>query len=128
MKFSWTGEIAHSVDRKYVRVCRLIEQNLQKQQKGTVLANFDAKVNFCPVLMDEEMRQYFPARSKTDKKDNVYYCSPQLNYRLFISGTFEEQLGNCLDELLLADEPLKNLGATPEQRVVYREVLEGMRI
>jgi len=127
MEFSWTGEVTQRVDKNYVRVCQHIEQTLKARQKGTVLESLTAEVNFCPILMDEDLRQYYPARSSTDKKDSVYYCCPQLNYRLFVSGTFEEQLGNCIDELLLADEPLKVLGATPEQREVYRDILEEIR-
>jgi hypothetical protein len=127
MKFSCTGEVSQSVFKKKVRVCSFIEQNLLQQQEGTVLDAYDAEVHFCPILMDDNLIQYYPARSNTDKKEKVFYCCPQLNYRLFKSGSFEDQLGNCIDELLLADKPLKTLGATPEQRAAYREILESIR-
>lgn len=76
MEFSWTGEVMSRVDKKYSRMCRYIENKFFELQCDTSLMDFDAKVNFCPILMDENRLPHFPARSKLDKKGRVFLLQP----------------------------------------------------
>ena len=84
-------------------------------------------MSFCPILMPEERRQYFPARSKLARKNRVIYCSPQLDDDVFLSDDLKGQLHNCIDELLKAAGPLEKLGASEEQVRAYTALLEDMR-
>lgn len=108
-------------------MCRYIEKKFNELQQGTSLEHFDAKVSFCPILMDVTLRQYYPARSRLDRKNRIYYCCPQLDYDLFLTDNLRGQLNNCIDELLKAAEPLRKLGATDEQVQDYIDLFEKMR-
>ncbi len=108
-------------------MCRYIEKKFNELQQGTSLEHFDAKVSFCPILMNERLRQYCPARSRLDRKNRIYYCCPQLDYDLFLTDNLRGQLNNCIDELLKAAEPLRKLGATDEQVQDYIDLFEKMR-
>lgn len=129
MEYSWTGELGENneVFKSYVRMMRYIEKKIAEGQKGTSLEDLDAEVSFCPILMPEERRQYYPARSRLDRKNRVFYCSPQLDYDVFLSGDLKGQLNNCIEELLEAAEPLRKLGASEQQIQDYVEMLESMR-
>ena len=68
-----------------------------------------------PIVMPKGMRERYPERSKLRKKERVYLCAPQLNYEVFVNGSFEDQLKEYLRGIALSAPHLKGLGATPEQ-------------
>lgn len=127
MKFSWTGEVSARVDRQYVRVCEYLERSFNRELNASSLSTSSVEINFCPVLMDAELRQYYPARSKISKSEGVYYCCPQLDFDVFLHGSFEAQVENCLAELKASGEYLRRLGMNSEELLELQGILSRMR-
>jgi hypothetical protein len=69
------------------------------------------------------LRDRYPARSKLLKKKRVYDCAPQLDYEIFIGGTFEGQLREYLRGIADSAPHLASLGATPEQIKEFEHIL-----
>lgn len=57
------------------------------------------------------------------RKERLYDCAPQLNYRVFVSGTFKEQLQEYLRGLAEAVPHLKDLGANDDQVEEFENIL-----
>jgi hypothetical protein len=69
------------------------------------------------------MRQRYPARSRLRKKERIYDCAPQLNYEVFVDGTFEGQLQEYIRGIAESTPHLAGLGATPEQIEDFRRIM-----
>lgn len=73
--------------------------------------------------MPESMRERYPARSRLRKKQRVYDCSPQLDYDLFVSGTFERQVREYAMGITREIPKLKGLGASDAQIAEFATIL-----
>jgi hypothetical protein len=60
---------------------------------------------------------------KLRKKERIYDCAPQLNYEVFVKGTFEDQLKEYLRGIALSAPRLAGLGATPQQITAAERIL-----
>jgi hypothetical protein len=87
------------------------------------LATLEGKLRYVPIVMPEGMRQRYPARSKLRKKERVYDCAPQLNYDVFVEGTFADQLQEYLRGIAESAPHLAGLGATPEQIEDFNKIM-----
>jgi hypothetical protein len=87
------------------------------------LATLEGMLRYVPIVMPEGMRQRYPARSKLRKKERVYDCSPQLNYEVFVEGSFEDQLREYLRGIAESAPHLAGLGATPEQIEDFNKIM-----
>jgi Salmonella virulence plasmid 65kDa B protein len=67
----------------------------------------------------------YPERSKLRKKQPIYDSAPQLNYEVFVKGSFEDQLKEYLRGIALSAPHLVGLGATPEQVEDFKRILES---
>jgi len=105
------------------RVRHAVEPFLKIQFCSSSLAKIDGKIRFIPIIMPEELRVRYPARSKLRKKERIYDCSPQLEYNVFVSGTFEAQLREYLRGIAESAPYLAGLGATPEQIKDFEEIM-----
>lgn len=77
--------------------------------------------------MPEGMAQRYPARSKLRRKECTYDCAPQLNFEVFVEGSFEEQLREYLNGIELSAPHLAALGASSEQVAEFERILrEGV--
>jgi hypothetical protein len=73
-------------------VRRNVEPYLNAAFAASSLASLECKLRYVPIIMPEGMRERYPARSKLLKKERIYDCAPQLDYDIFVDGTFEDQL------------------------------------
>jgi hypothetical protein len=103
---------------------RFVEPYLNAEFAKSSLAKLEGKLRYVPIVMPEGMRQRYPERSKLRKKQRIYDCSPQLNYEVFVDGTFEDQLKEYLRGIALSAPHLKGLGATPEQIADFNRIME----
>jgi hypothetical protein len=71
------------------------------------------------------MRERYPARSKLRKKEWLFDCAPQLNYGVFVEGSFEDQLREYLQGIAQSSPHLAALGASPEQIAEFEVILES---
>jgi hypothetical protein len=115
VKFWASTEVFKNAFEAEDKVRRAVQSHLNVALANSNLASFEAMLRYVPVVMPEGMRQRYPARSKLRKKERIYDCAPQLNYDVFVSGSFEAQLREYLQGLSEAAPHLAKLGATPEQ-------------
>jgi hypothetical protein len=103
---------------------RCVEAYLNRELAASSLATIEAELRYVPIVMPKGMRERYPERSKLRKKERVYLCAPQLNYEVFVNGTFEDQLKEYLRGIALSAPHLKGLGATPEQIADFNRILD----
>jgi len=104
-------------------VRRSVEPYLNAILAQSCLSALDCKIRYVPIVMPAGMRERYPARSKLRKKERVYLCAPQLNYEVFVDGSFEDQLREYLRGLEEVAPHLPKLGATPEQVAEFSAIL-----
>lgn len=75
--------------------------------------------------MPDGMRERYPARSKSRKKQRIYDCAPQLDYDVFVRGSFEDQLKEYLRGISLSILHLADFGATGRQIEDFQKILDG---
>jgi hypothetical protein len=63
-----------------------------QRRRRSSLATLNVKLRYIPIVMPEGMRERHPARSKLRENERIYDCAPQLNYEVFVEGSFEDQL------------------------------------
>lgn len=105
------------------KVRRCVDPFLNAAFAETSLATLQCELHYVPIVMSEGMRERYPARSKLRKKEQLYNCSPQLNYEVFVSGTFEDQLQEYLRGIAESAPYLAKLGATPEQTDDFNKIM-----
>jgi hypothetical protein len=69
------------------------------------------------------MRERYPARSKLRKRERICDCAPQLDYDVFVEGSFEYQLREYLRGITESAPHLAGLGATPEQIEDFNKIV-----
>lgn len=104
---------------------RCVEAHLNQEFAKSSLATLDAKLRYVPIVMPDGLRQRYPERSKLRKKQKIYDCAPQLDYEVFVSGSFADQLKEYLRGIALSAPHLKGLGATPQQIEDFNRILDG---
>jgi len=52
--------------------------------------------------MPERLHTRYPARSEVLKEQRIYDCAPILDYRVFLEGSFEDQLQENLRGIALS--------------------------
>jgi hypothetical protein len=57
------------------------------------------------------------------KKERIYDCAPQLDYEVFVGGSFEAQLREYLRGISESAPHLVGLGATPQQIEEFERIL-----
>ena len=57
------------------------------------------------------------------KKERIYDCAPQLNYEVFVEGSFEDQLREYLRGIADSAPYLAGLGATLEQIEDFNKIM-----
>jgi hypothetical protein len=104
-------------------VRRGVEPFLNLKFASSSLAALNGKLRYVPIIMPDGLRERYPARSKLLKKDRVYDCAPQLDYEVFVSGTFEDQLREYVRGIAESAPHLAGLGATPEQIGDFEQIM-----
>jgi len=59
------------------------------------------------------------------KKERLFDCAPQLNYEVFVEGTFEHPLREYLRGIAESSSHLAALGASTEQIAEFEAILES---
>jgi hypothetical protein len=119
-----SAEVFQPADAGLDRSRRCVETYLNAEFARTSLASLNAELWYIPIVMPENMRWRYPERSELRKKGRTYDCAPQLNYEVFVEGSFEDQLKEYLRGIALSAPHLKGLGATPEQIADFKRILD----
>ena len=120
----WAATEAHDPAYAAVRRCRAdVEPWLNRMLAQSCLAGIPGKLRYVPIVMPKDMHARYPARSRLRKKERIYDCAPQLDYDVFVDGSFEEQLTEYVRGIALASPHLAGLGATADQISEFDAIL-----
>lgn len=123
MNFWASAEVFQAAFPAMDKARRCVGPFLNTALARSSLATLEGKLRYVPIVMPEGMRQRYPARSKLRKKERVYDCAPQLNYDVFVEGTFADQLQEYLRGIAESAPHLAGLGATPEQIEDFNKIM-----
>jgi hypothetical protein len=123
MIFWASCEIYKDASPAHTKVRKCVEPFLNEAFANSSLAGLDGKLRYVPIIMPVDMRERYPARSKLQKKERVYDCAPQLDYDVFVTGSFEEQLREYLRGIALSAPHLAGLGATKAQIDDFKKIM-----
>jgi hypothetical protein len=125
-----SSETSGEAREKLVAIRSTVEDNLNEAFRAGTLADFDAKIFYVPIIMDERFRARYPARSRVERKNRIYNCCPQLDYDTFVAAAPAERALIYLDGLRECGAGLAKLGATPAQVAEFDAILDevGRRV
>ena len=90
------------------------------------LAGFDVKIQYVPIIMGEEWRKRYPARSRLRRQERIYSCCPQLEIEPFLTGTKSERIAVYVEGLRECSPALRKLGATEDQVNAFNQILDDI--
>ena len=100
-----------------------VEPYLNASFQASSLATLECRLRYIPIIMRAEKRARYPARSELLKKERIYDCAPQLDFEVFVVGTFEDQLKTYLSGIEETALHLSELGATEQQVKDFQVIL-----
>jgi hypothetical protein len=123
MKFWSSSESNGEALAKLLEICQLVDDQIETHLEASELKTFDVKVRYIPIIMTDDRRGHYPARSRVEHKNRIYNCCPQLDYDAFVSSTPAERVAIYLDGLRGCGSGLTKLGATREQVAAFDRIL-----
>ena len=127
MKFTASAEVESSVGANILAAIRVVIPYLNEGGSKSLLSDFDIEVRYIPIIMSDERKQHYPARSKIRKKGRLYDCAPQLDFETLVTGAHDERLAEYLHGLRECATALPKLGATAEQVEAFLALLRRAR-
>lgn len=116
MLFFWaSAEVFQPAYEASNRVRLSVEPFLNAAFAASSLAAVEGELRYVPIIMPRDMHARYTERSALRRKERIYDCAPQLDYDVFVEGTFEDQLREYLRGIALSAPHLAGLGATPQQ-------------
>ena len=123
MKYCESSETDSAASDGLIEVCAVVKVYMQTAFSLKSLGNSDIKIGYIPIVMPDDMHEKFKARSGISRKENIFYCCPQLSYEIFVSGTYNECLAEYLRGLEEVPSGIRKLGATDEQIEDFKDAL-----
>ena len=123
MEFWASSESYQPADAGLERARHCVEPYLNVAFSQSSLADIHVQLRYIPIVMPSDMHDRYTERSKVRIKQRIYDCAPQLDYELFVSGAFEQQLNEYLRGIALSAPHLHKLGLTPEQVGEFEQIL-----
>lgn len=123
MRFWASSEVYRLAGPNSEAVRQCVEPFLNAAFVRSALAKLEGELRYVPIIMPKGLRDDYPARSKLRKKERIFDCAPQLNYEVFVEGSFEDQLREYLRGIAESSSHLAGLGATPEQIEEFNKIM-----
>ncbi|MBI4923924.1 MAG: hypothetical protein HY834_19495 [Devosia nanyangense] len=123
MYFWESCEIYRPASKAFVPIARYFFRVVNDVLSTSNLASLECEFRYIPIVMPEGMRERYPARSRLRKKTRVYDCAPQLNYDLFVGGTFEAQVREYAMGIAREIPKIKGLGASDGQIAEFEAII-----
>ena len=123
MELRASAEVYQPAHAALDKVRRIVVPFLNAAFAASSLAALQCKLRYIPIVMPESMHMRYPARSKLRKKELLFDCAPLLNYDVFVSGSFDNQLREYLRGINLSSLYLAALGATTDQVEEFNAIL-----
>ena len=115
MRIVYSAELEGEVLVAFNDVVLATERPLEAILEDSRLRDLDVLIRYVPIIMGERNRLRYPARSRLDRKNRAFNCSPQLPIEPFLTGTPEERISAYLNGLRECGPALKKLGANAAQ-------------
>lgn len=123
MQYWSSSESTQLAAEKLSEVWGAVDIALTEALARSSLADFDAKIRYIPIIMDERFRARYPARSRLERKNRIYNCCPQLDHDAFVAAAPAERALIYLEGLRECGAGLAKLGATPAQVAEFDAIL-----
>ncbi|WP_341021725.1 hypothetical protein [Brevundimonas diminuta] len=101
----------------------LMEEEVSRLIQPSPLKDKEVKIRYVPIIMPEEMADWYPARSTARAKENIYACCPQLDYNIFVSGDFPSIAREYVRGIFSCVDKLSKVGFTREESDEFRRIL-----
>ncbi len=124
MELFFSSEVDQSALHQMFEARQLVKPLLEAAVAEGPLAALDLKIRYVPIIMKEENRVRYPARSRIRRKERVFNCCPQLDIQPFLTGSREERIKIFLSGLRECGPALAKLGATKEQVGAFDQILD----
>lgn len=122
--FFWAAAECHIPAYQAVTIVRQrVEPYLNAAFSKGALAGLDLKLRYVPIVMPVQMYDKYPERSLARVRLRIYDCAPHLDFELYISGNFKQQLTEYFRGISLAKPHLVKFGATPEQVAEFDQII-----
>lgn len=126
MEFFFSSEVEQSALMANHESEAFVSAHIQSAVAKGPLAGFDVKIQYVPIIMGEEWRKRYPARSRLRRKERIYSCCPQLEIEPFLSGSKPERIAVYVDGLRECGPALRKLGATEDQVNAFNQILDDI--
>ena len=123
MEFWASAEVHQPAYAALDKARRCVVPFLNAEFATSSLATLQCTIRYVPIVMPESMRARYPERSRLRKDERLYDCSPNLNYDIFVDGSFEAHLREYLRGVALSAPHLAALGASPQQTADFNAIL-----
>lgn len=128
MKFFWSAESDWRVDGSRLReLGHFAVKTLTELAQSTSLQDVDIKVAYIPIIVGDDLKRSYPARTRKNTRRRVAQCAPQLDHDRFVNGTAEDQVYVFFDGLLDAVKPLKSFDLSEPQILEYCEIVHAAK-
>lgn len=91
------------------------------------LADVDLVLGYVPILMSDECRASYPARSRYERKKKFLGCAPQLDHARYIEGDFAMRWTVYCDGLYDAVKLMRRANLSDEQIDEFESILEDIK-
>ncbi|WP_395396028.1 hypothetical protein WBP07_22110 (plasmid) [Novosphingobium sp. BL-8A] len=125
MRFWASAEVYQPAFFSLDRARRCVEGHLNTALNTSVLADADIELGYIPIVMPADMRKEYPQRSRASIRKRTYTCAPQLDYDVFVTGAFEEQILEYLRGLSQVSAHLPKFGFNSEQVAAFDTILSA---
>ena len=124
MEFWASSEIFKDVDQSTESIRRAVQPFVATSISEGILGELKVKIRYVPIVMPDILLRRYPARSEIKKSKNIIDCAPQLDYKVFLSGTWNEMLQDYLSGLDYCIDAIAKVGGTKMQAECFRGVLD----
>lgn len=114
MKFFVSWEADKDSGENLRKITNEVYECIVKKLDRLPLNLLDFSINYVPIVMSADNRVRYPPRSRLNRKRNEYNCAPQLDYDVFVSGTWNEMLTCYLNGIRVYSNKLKVIGFDAE--------------
>ena len=124
MEIVFRAEVYLPAHKAYQETSEATEKAMGVAVANDPLRDLEVKIRYVPIIMDESRRVRYPARSRLERKNRIYNCSPQLAIEPFLTGTPTQRFTQYIGGMRECGPALAKLGATDEQVAAFNRILD----
>jgi hypothetical protein len=123
LKIVYSSEVDQSIIFALTEVRKLVHPFLDEKIAKSALAGSDIVLRYIPIIMGDDHKHEYPARSRLERKKRIINCCPQLSTIPFVEGTLREQVSEYLSGLGEVAMYLGKLDVPSDNIEVFNEIL-----